>query len=311
VIQAGRPKNQKETLDRKPIQKVVGILAVVCAACFVPLCLAACLAEFVGWRGAATALAVFSILPFLMSPSFGIWWLVLETKRCQNEQELNREYEDEVAQLKAKAGRQLDQWKAQLASQQAEARKRHEKESTRWREAVAAAQAEVKRQREHWQRQLKSQQAEARRKFDEEMARWAWAVAAIEAEGQRRRQAAEEARRRADAAEQNWRAVADKVSKNFDKKKADLQTLRDGHNRLAAGYATERQQLQARAREMQLQQFLQLTFIPDNEISKIGPGRAATLASYGIETALDIVESEVRNVPGFGPVLNSSPDKGK
>lgn len=39
------------------------------------------------------------------------------------------------------------------------------------------------------------------------------------------------------------------------------------------------------------------------QIQGIGPGRVATLASYGIETAYDITRSALGNVPGFGHVL--------
>jgi DNA-binding helix-hairpin-helix protein with protein kinase domain len=54
---------------------------------------------------------------------------------------------------------------------------------------------------------------------------------------------------------------------------------------------------------MQLAQFLQQTFIGDHKIPQIGPGRTATLASYGIETAFDIVEEDILQVPGFKEAL--------
>lgn len=51
---------------------------------------------------------------------------------------------------------------------------------------------------------------------------------------------------------------------------------------------------------MQLGQFLQQYFICDASIRDIGPTRTATLASFGIETAFDVEEEAVLNVPGFG-----------
>jgi DNA-binding helix-hairpin-helix protein with protein kinase domain len=61
--------------------------------------------------------------------------------------------------------------------------------------------------------------------------------------------------------------------------------------------------LQARAREIQLIQYLQEKFIGDHKIPQIGPGRTATLAAYGIETAFDVVEAVILNVPGFSEGL--------
>ena len=43
-------------------------------------------------------------------------------------------------------------------------------------------------------------------------------------------------------------------------------------------------------------------------ISGIGPGRKATLQSYGIETAEDINDQAVLAVPGFGDGLTSRLD---
>src|SRR5206468_8447379 len=47
--------------------------------------------------------------------------------------------------------------------------------------------------------------------------------------------------------------------------------------------------------------FLDRFELEDAKIDDIGPGRKRTLASYGIETALDLVPSRISAVPGFGP----------
>ncbi|MSR54502.1 MAG: hypothetical protein EXS09_14615 [Gemmataceae bacterium] len=67
----------------------------------------------------------------------------------------------------------------------------------------------------------------------------------------------------------------------------------------------DRQLLQSRVKEIQLTHFLQQVFISDHDISDIGRGRKATLSSYGIETAHDISEEKVDEVPGFGTVLTA------
>jgi DNA-binding helix-hairpin-helix protein with protein kinase domain len=108
---------------------------------------------------------------------------------------------------------------------------------------------------------------------------------------------------RVEAAEQNWAAAAALHSAEYDRKKADLQVLRDRHHQLAKEYTTERQRLQANAREMQMKAFLQQRFINDHHIPGIGPTRKAALTSFGIETADDIERTRVEQVPGFGQKL--------
>jgi DNA-binding helix-hairpin-helix protein with protein kinase domain len=55
------------------------------------------------------------------------------------------------------------------------------------------------------------------------------------------------------------------------------------------------------AEAKQLEDFLDRFRIAQEKISGIGPGRAATLASFGIETAWDITGPAVKAIPGFGP----------
>jgi hypothetical protein len=63
------------------------------------------------------------------------------------------------------------------------------------------------------------------------------------------------------------------------------------------------EQLKQNHRKLQMDRFLGRFEIEDAKIDGIGPGRKGTLASYGIETAEDVVPSRVNSVPGFGPVL--------
>lgn len=61
--------------------------------------------------------------------------------------------------------------------------------------------------------------------------------------------------------------------------------------------------LHASVRNSQLQKYLERFFIDDFDIPGIGPGRKATLASFGIETAKDVVPTRVRAIRGFGDTL--------
>ena len=49
--------------------------------------------------------------------------------------------------------------------------------------------------------------------------------------------------------------------------------------------------------------FLRSRLIADANIAGIGPGRSSTLASYGIETAADLLKNRLHGISGFGPVL--------
>ena len=51
---------------------------------------------------------------------------------------------------------------------------------------------------------------------------------------------------------------------------------------------------------------LQSQFIADHKIEGVGPGRQATLRSYGIETAADVEYNRVLGVPGMGPEVTNA-----
>jgi DNA-binding helix-hairpin-helix protein with protein kinase domain len=63
--------------------------------------------------------------------------------------------------------------------------------------------------------------------------------------------------------------------------------------------------LQITAREHRVRLYLQSHPIASSGITAIGPGRAATLRSYGYVTAAD-VSSDIGRIPGFGTVITNS-----
>jgi DNA-binding helix-hairpin-helix protein with protein kinase domain len=89
----------------------------------------------------------------------------------------------------------------------------------------------------------------------------------------------------------------------FWRKKKELAALRDEWNSLPALRAQRLRQLEKDRRRHQLEAFLSNFFIDHAAIAGIGPGRKATLASYGIETAADVEKNKVLAVPGFGPTM--------
>ena len=56
----------------------------------------------------------------------------------------------------------------------------------------------------------------------------------------------------------------------------------------------------------ELSQYLDGYFITDAKLTGILDGLKATSASYGIETADDVTEEAVRQVPGFGPARTNT-----
>jgi DNA-binding helix-hairpin-helix protein with protein kinase domain len=68
----------------------------------------------------------------------------------------------------------------------------------------------------------------------------------------------------------------------------------------------ELQKLEQNKRDNQLRRHLDRFLIADAKIAKIGSGRKAVLASFGIQTAADIESHRVSALQGFGPTLVSA-----
>jgi len=91
----------------------------------------------------------------------------------------------------------------------------------------------------------------------------------------------------------------------FTNKRRKLDTLHRRWNELPAKRASGLQKLEAERQKQQLEKFLGNFFIDHAKIKDIGPGRKATLASYGIETAADVTRRRVKKVPGFGNAMTA------
>lgn len=85
-----------------------------------------------------------------------------------------------------------------------------------------------------------------------------------------------------------------------------LKTLRDRWNGIPGIKARQLAILgQERERE-QRRQYLETFYVDRSTIPGIGPGRQAMLNAYNIETAWDVTEQGVMQVPGFGPSLTGN-----
>lgn len=302
------PKYQKMDLKRSSIQKLAGGSAIAYLVGFGVLSL---------WL---KLLWVAAVIAFLL---FGIWWLVLEWKRRQEENIGNREYEEEIASQREMARQQqevwerkiaenqeaasrrykeeVNLWEATVASRRAETMMRYREEVNLWEDANAALNAEAQRRYNHEVKLWENTVAEVQQRYAQETKTWEDTIAAQRGEAKRRRLGLENAKQKLATAEQNWTTTAYRFAGEFDTKKLHLQNSRNFYNELIKGYTADRQELHSRARELQLNQYLQQVFIRDHKIRHIAQTRIATLASWGIETAFDVVEDKVRQVPGFGP----------
>lgn len=91
----------------------------------------------------------------------------------------------------------------------------------------------------------------------------------------------------------------------FHKKRAYLTERRTRYQQLLEKRQEKLKQLALKRDQQQRHRFLDAYAIERASIPGIGPGRVATLQSYGIETAADITEGATRSVPGIGPALTS------
>jgi DNA-binding helix-hairpin-helix protein with protein kinase domain len=112
------------------------------------------------------------------------------------------------------------------------------------------------------------------------------------------------------AAEKDWKAIKarwdeEASDRRFSAHLRRLQEDRDQLHDLPNIRQKRYQQLEKDRAHQQRYRFLERHDIEHAKISGIGPGRKAMLESYNIETAWDVVESDVMRVPGFGPALTN------
>jgi len=98
--------------------------------------------------------------------------------------------------------------------------------------------------------------------------------------------------------EELW-AVLDCTAK-FRKKYLLLESVKQRYEGLKGAFEKENQKLKQDVRNSQYRKFLDNAIIANHSISGVGRGRTATLASFGIESALDISWKKVFRIKGFG-----------
>jgi DNA-binding helix-hairpin-helix protein with protein kinase domain len=112
-------------------------------------------------------------------------------------------------------------------------------------------------------------------------------------------------------AEASWRAIKEAWSKQpgndrFLKIRAEINEYIRSLSDLPKDEARELQKLEQNKKDAQLRRHLDRFLIANAKIAKIGSGRKAVLASFGIQTAADVELQKITAIQGFGPTLVSS-----
>lgn len=117
-----------------------------------------------------------------------------------------------------------------------------------------------------------------------------------------------EIERRLTAAKQQWEQVHARWQREasvaaFDHTKQALIEAKRAYDYVPNERLRRLAKLRTEQQDFQRRRHLDRFRIDRAEIPGIGDGRAAILASFGIETALDIVERDITPIKGFGPRL--------
>jgi DNA-binding helix-hairpin-helix protein with protein kinase domain len=103
-----------------------------------------------------------------------------------------------------------------------------------------------------------------------------------------------------------WHAGISTADTQFKAIQRELRAARGRIEGLKSEHDAELRKLGRDVWRRQRDAFLQRWFISDAKIDGVGPGRTATLASYGVETAADVEYNRVLGIPGIGPDVTNN-----
>ena len=115
-----------------------------------------------------------------------------------------------------------------------------------------------------------------------------WTLRWLLLAGGRRRQAAEQAKAEIQKSLNDTKQIVADYQQQFGKKKAELQAAYNRYLRLDQEKREQLQKLEAKKRELQLNEFLDKILIRDYDIPEIKDKRKQALQAYGIESAFDV-----------------------
>jgi DNA-binding helix-hairpin-helix protein with protein kinase domain len=108
---------------------------------------------------------------------------------------------------------------------------------------------------------------------------------------------AQQAHRRLDA---EWQAAVGNFSSAANQTRGRLEALKGAYLNLKKNYDAEAGQLERAKEEAQRREFLKDEILEDHTLKGIGGSVKATLRSFGIESALDVLTRGVDGIPGVG-----------
>src|SRR5207249_6872422 len=110
----------------------------------------------------------------------------------------------------------------------------------------------------------------------------------------------------ATAKREEWSRLARAFQQQFAGKLNELRESKEKYALLSTARQRDLERSERERETYQRKEFLERHFIKDYRIEGVGPGRRATLLSYGIETFYDVTPRAIDQVPGFGPALTST-----
>jgi hypothetical protein len=339
-------RHTRKAIPVRRSQRVLGGFALGSAGLFLLILpFAAVLAVTIDRRLGPGALVLDSV-PLLAAMLFGTLWQRLEWARRKKESHFNRAFEAELTQrraefkrrkieweavrdaklalaqrhyeqemrvwrtaaasVRAEGQRQFKKWHEGIVARQAEAQGRYDQEMQRWRSLVEAREIEAKRQEAEWEAEMKATLQRARQEHEAALRSWQSALSAMQNEKARRERAAVDAKRKADDAEQNWTAVANRFVNEYETQATCLHRLKGDIDRVEKRRESEYKQILASARERQFEIHLRQELIETAAISGIRGGRKKTLQMNGVRTAWDVDEDRILRIHGFGPVRTAN-----
>jgi DNA-binding helix-hairpin-helix protein with protein kinase domain len=217
------------------------------------------------FAGVGNTVLISSISMLVGAFVFGVWWAILEKTRISDEIESNKPYKKEIRDRR-------------------------------------------RRQQEHLERSredFNNQKIAAQKRYDLEMRIWETEIGPHRKEAELRREASRQAISQLENLKNEWSLTATTAVNKFFQKKAELSALKAKYCDIDLQQKNEWQQLQQRAREFQLKNYLDNSFIEAVPTigGIVGPTLKAALISFGIETASDIEEERLEQLPkgsGFG-----------
>jgi DNA-binding helix-hairpin-helix protein with protein kinase domain len=128
---------------------------------------------------------------------------------------------------------------------------------------------------------------------------WRWRKPGYAGEAANRKKAEHSARERAKELSWEWQLTVANTAEPLRSALQDFEVTSQEYARLQQRYDSEIRELARQKEESQRKDFLSNRLIEDYKIKGIGPQKLQTLLSFGIESAYDVLQCPIDNIPGL------------